>query len=90
MRETFSVYEAKAKLSALLRMVKEGRALVITVHGTPAAELRPIGPDAQDLDTRLDRLEDRGVVVRRRPDAARLDAVATRKGPLRRFLAERE
>lgn len=86
----FSVYEAKARLSALLRMVKKGHTIVITVHGKPTAELRPVGSEARDLDARLLRMEERGVLVRRQPKAARLDGIAARKGALDRFLADRE
>ena len=44
MAEEYSIYDAKAKLSALVRQVREGRSFVITVHGQPVAELRPIEP----------------------------------------------
>lgn len=90
MRNTYSLYEAKARLSALVRMVREGRRVVITVHGEPVAELRPVEPEEAGLETRLARLEERGVLVRRDPDAARLQPVAKRPGALARFLAERE
>ncbi|MGQ0766652.1 MAG: type II toxin-antitoxin system Phd/YefM family antitoxin, partial [Gemmatimonadota bacterium] len=40
MAREFSLYEAKARLSALVRQVREGQTVVITVHGRPAAELR--------------------------------------------------
>ncbi len=38
-----SVYEAKTNLSNLLKQVEEGReSVIITRHGRPVAELRPI------------------------------------------------
>lgn len=90
MSDSYSLYEAKARLSALVRMVREGRRVVITVHGRPAAELRPIEDEKAGLDNRLARLEELGVVVRRVPRAARLEPVAQRTGALARFLADRE
>ena len=42
MPDEYSIYDAKAKLSALVKQVREGRSFVITVHGEPVAELRPI------------------------------------------------
>ena len=44
MRDTYSLYEAKAKLSAIIRQVREGRPVVVTLHGEPVAEIRSISP----------------------------------------------
>ncbi len=94
MPDTYSLYEAKAKLSALVRQVREGARVIITVHGQPAAELRPIGPEAEGLDARLDRLESQGVLVRPKGDRKDLkdllEPVAKRPGALKRFLEERD
>ena len=49
MRDTYSLYEAKAKLSAIIRQVREGRHVLVTVHGEPVAEIRPVVPEANDL-----------------------------------------
>ena len=90
MRDTYSLYEAKAKLSLLVRMVREGRRIVITVHGEPAAELRPVAGNEGGFEDRLVRLEERGAIVRRDPDAACIRPVVQRRGALARFLADRE
>jgi prevent-host-death family protein len=90
MRDTYSLYEAKARLSALVRQVREGRRVVITVHGHPVAELRPVEPEAPDLRDRLDELEERGVLARRDPARAALKPLARRPGALRRFLDDRD
>lgn len=95
MRDEYSLYDAKAKLSALIRQVREGRTIVITVHGQPAAELRPIehAPRQQTLEQRLAELEARGEVspALRRPGAQLgIRTIARRPGALKRFLRERE
>ncbi len=91
MRDTYSLYEAKAKLSAIVRQVREGRRVVITVHGEPAVEIRPVEKSGEEgLEARLTRLEERGTLVRRDPAVARLEPVAKRAGALQRFLAERD
>ena len=90
MRDTYSLYEAKAKLSAIVRQVREGRRVVITVHGEPAVEIRPVEKTVEGLEARLRRLEERGALVRRDPTVARLEPVAKRAGALARFLAERD
>ena len=90
MKDTYSLYEAKAKLSAIVRQVREGRPVVITVHGEPAVEIRPVEKTEGGLEARLARLEERGVLLRRDPAAAQLASVAKRPGALARFLAERD
>lgn len=90
MRDSYSLYEAKARLSALVRMVREGRTVVITVHGEPAVEMRRIEPDATGLERKLARLEQRGIVTRRRQAKSQLQPVVRRKGALKRFLTERD
>ncbi len=95
MPNEYSLYEAKARLSALVRQVREGRSIIITVHGEPAAELRPIDKSArqQTLDERLAELEARGAIVRskRKPgDALAFPVGPRRAGALQRFLCERD
>jgi len=95
MPDEYSLYEAKAKLSALVKQVREGRTVIITVHGKPAAELRPIDPTAppQTLDERLAELTVRGVLLPPKPSARSALAIpvgAKKPGALRRFLDERE
>ena len=95
MPDEYSLYDAKAKLSALVKQVREGRTIIITVHGQPAAELRPIDPAArpQTLDERLAELTVRGVLLPPKQPTSR-DIVyplgAKKPGALRRFLDDRE
>jgi len=93
MRDTYSLYEAKARLSALVRRVRDGARVVITVHGKPAAELRPIEPEGETIEARLDRLEAQGTLIR--PHGTPADLAASPPGPrragaLKRFLEERD
>jgi prevent-host-death family protein len=90
MRDTYSLYEAKARLSAIIRRVREGHRVLVTVHGTPVAEIRPVEQGEGDLAARLERLVDRGIVVRAERPAEPLRPVARKAGALRRFLADRD
>lgn len=90
MRNTYSLYEAKAKLSAIVRQVREGRRIIVTVRGEPVAEIRPVDRSEGGIEARLASLEERGAVIRRRPGPLRLQPVVKRPGALARFLAERE
>ena len=95
----YSLYEAKAKLSALVREVREGGTVIITVHGQPAAELRPIAPPAdrkQTNEERLAELEALGLIT---PSQCSPKEFAERlkhlkitpvPGALQRFLDDRE
>ena len=90
MARKYSLYEAKAQLSALVRMVREGGTVVITVHGKPAAELRPVAPETSDYEARWARLVAEGVIQPAQSKRPRFKAVAKRPGALARFLAERD
>jgi prevent-host-death family protein len=97
---TYSVYETKARLSEVLRIVKTRREVVITERGKPIAKIVPIDDeDTESIDKRIERLiasgqlvpariapgEDLPPVPRRRPGAT------TKTSPvLARFLAERD
>jgi prevent-host-death family protein len=89
MRDTYSLYEAKARLSAIIRQVREGRHVLITLHGEPVAEIRPLAPEGEGLAARVAQLAERGVLVRVK-SGPRRRAVALRPGALRRFLADRD
>lgn len=89
MRDTYSLYETKAKLSAIIRRVREGHRVVVTLHGEPVAEIRPIEAAQGGLEQRLEELAERGMLVRPASGASGLRTVARRPGALARFLADR-
>lgn len=94
MNVRYSVYEAKAKLSALLRQVKARHEVVITEHGRPIARVVPFdNGKTESLDERIDRLQAEGVIRRGHSTFGEaLDKVETqhKPGALGRFLAERK
>lgn len=87
MAKTYSIYEAKARFSEILRQVREGQTVTVSYHGRPVAEIRPIEQD-RTLEERLDDLERRGMLVRQ-AGKRKLRPVAKRPGALRRFLEDR-
>lgn len=89
MRDRYSLYQAKAKLSAIIRRVREGHRALVTVHGKPVAEIRPVEDAAADLAGRLAGLVERGIVVPPDHPAVALRPVARKPGALTRFLADR-
>ncbi|MFL5571290.1 MAG: type II toxin-antitoxin system Phd/YefM family antitoxin [Gemmatimonadaceae bacterium] len=90
MRDTYSLYEAKAKLSAIIRKVREGRPVIVTLHGEPVAEIRPVSPHSSGLGARIEQLVERGIIVRNQNSRSAARPIAKRPGALKRFLDERD
>ncbi len=89
MARTYSVYQAKAKLSEVLRQVKRGRSVTISERGTEVARVVPIQP-APDLRSRLERLEREGVMRTAVGSTEEVVPITRRPGALKRFLKSRE
>lgn len=90
MAVTYSLYDAKARLSEILRRVREGDTITISYRGKPVAEIRPIRQGTLTLDDRIRELEARGIITGRGTPPGRLRPMARRPGALKRFLAERD
>lgn len=90
--KTYTTYEAKARFSEVLRLVRErGESVIVTYHGEPVAEIRPIAAAPEEgFEAHLRRLEERGVVVRERKRIGGPREVARKPGALDRFLADRD
>ncbi len=89
MAKMYPIYEAKAKLSAILREVKRGRWVTISERGEPIAVIAPVQCNG-DLESRLMELERAGVIQRASAPLAQIRPIARRPGALRRFLETRE
>ena len=85
----YSVYEAKARFSEVIRQVREGKRVTVSYRGEPVAEICPVERQHEPtLEQRLRDLERQGALVRCRVRQA-LAPVERRPGALARFLAER-
>ena len=88
---TYSVYEAKARFSEVIRLVHTGRTVTVSYHDEPVAEIRSVSPrKSPTLDERLQDLERRGAPVRSATARRMFEPVAGRPGALSRFLAGRD
>ena len=89
---SYSTYDAKAKFSEIMRRVRErGETVVVSYHGRPVAEIRPVRESAgETLADRLARLEEAGVLSRPKERRGKLGRIARRPGALHRFLADRD
>jgi prevent-host-death family protein len=95
---TTTVTDAKARLSAYLRLVERGETITILHRGKPIALLSPAPGGSEPWGRRLARLAAEGVVrrARRRPDWSALlspspvRALDPEHGALESLLEERE
>ena len=86
---TYSTYEAKARFSEVMRLVRNGQTVQVSYRGKPVAEIRPI-EEKKTLEEHLDDLERRGVVSPPADPAAFVPGpIAHRPGALQRFLDDR-
>jgi len=93
-KKTYSLYETKAHLSAIVRQVREGDSVIVTVHGEPAVEIRPVsGPTAKALtpnEARYIELIASGEIVPARDPKAKMKIGKHIPGAFQRFLDERD
>ena len=91
MAAQYSVYETKAKLSEILRLVKSDREVTITERGVPIAKIVPYVADAETaLEDRIATLEKDGQIRAAKVRPAELKMVESKSsGALERFLEDR-
>ncbi|MDQ8165548.1 MAG: type II toxin-antitoxin system prevent-host-death family antitoxin [Gemmatimonadota bacterium] len=92
-KKTYSLYETKAHLSAIVRQVREGDSVIVTVHGEPAVEIRPVAkktakPLTPNEARRLELIALGELIPARDPHAAIVPG-RPKPGALKRFLADR-
>ncbi len=66
MRKTVGARELKTRLGGYIRQVRRGLTIVVTEHGEPVAELRPLGKDGKGEAAKLEELVKVGVVTRQK------------------------
>lgn len=88
MATSYSIYEAKAKLSELLRNVKKGQETVITERGTPIAKVIPY-KEHSSFEERIKEMEARGEIIPAKSKGP-IPIGVRRPGGLERFLKDRE
>ena len=87
---TYSIAEARARFSEVIRRVREGRTVTVTHRSEPVAEIRPVERGRErTLEERLEELRRTGCLVPASNPRQPFRPVARRPGALTRFLAER-
>ena len=85
---TYSMYEAKARFSEVLRHVRDGKTVTVSYRGEPVAETSP-QEVPETIEQRLQELERRGVLVGSREPRTPFEGGVCVDGALDTFLKER-
>ena len=93
-KRTYSLYETKAHFSAIVKQVREGQSVIVTVHGEPAVEIRPVdntanAPLSPNEARRLELIASGELIPARNPNA-RIKMGKHIPGAFQRFLDERD
>ena len=88
--DTYSMCEARNRFSEIIRKVRAGRRLIVTHHGTPVAEIRPVDTAPVGLEARLNQLECQGIVQPPVNWALTSHRLVRRRRALTRFLGSRD
>jgi prevent-host-death family protein len=90
MPRNYSTYEAKARFSEIIKLVREGRTVIVSYHGKPVAEIRPVQADSATIDERVRGLQEAGVLTPATKRSEKWKAIRRKPGALERFLEERD
>lgn len=88
MPRPYPVHEAKAKLSEILRRVKQGQRITISDRGREVARVVPIEAE-RGLAARLEALETDGIIIPGKGPIEAIRQLGRRRGALQRFLRSR-
>jgi prevent-host-death family protein len=84
----FSIYQAKARFSEIIRMVKSKRQVIISERGVPVAEIIPYATSqSEELTDRIARLIKSGSIVPSK-EPFRFQTLANHPGAVDRFLQQ--
>jgi len=91
MEKQYSIYDAKAKLSEIIRLVKQNRRVTITERGEPVALVIMYNTEEKfNSDERLKELEHNGILVRAKKNIFKTFKGVKKNGGLERFIASRD
>jgi len=91
MSKSYTLYDAKAHFSQVIREVRAGEIVTVSYRGEPVAEIRAVQKSKTALlEQRIEALRRSGEIIPPETSNFEFKAVAHRPGALARFLAERD
>ena len=89
-KDSYSLYEAKTQLSAIVKQVREGQTVTVTLYGEPAVEIRPVARSAKTTEEHFNDLVELGILTPAKSKIRDFKMGAPVPGALARFLADRD
>ncbi len=89
MAKTYSIYEAKAKLSEIIRIVKKQQTVTITERGREVARVVPV-TKSETLEERIETLTQMGSIHKNPGSHREIQPIVHLPGTLKEFLDSRE
>lgn len=91
MPRTYTLYDAKARFSQVIREVRDGDTVTVSYRGEPVAEIRPVSKVAtSSLERRIEELRRSGEIIPAEIPEFHPQASAHIPGALREFLMDRD
>ncbi len=91
MKNTYSIYEAKARLSEIIRYVKSNKLITITERNVPVVKVIPINKaQTKTLEEIIGELENEGIVSKPLSSISNIKTVVKKRNVLKKFLESRE
>jgi prevent-host-death family protein len=88
--KSYSIYDAKAKLSELIRFVRKFGPVTITERGTPVVQVIAISDEPEGVEARLEALQAMGLIKPSKRKSKSFRCIAKKRGAFKRFLESRE
>ena len=85
----YSMHDARARFSEVIRHVRDGKTVTVSRRGEPVAEIRPVPQSSETIEERLDEFERRGALACSGKPWKLSARVTGRPSALERFLADR-
>jgi len=89
MPQTYTAYDAKAKLGEILRKVRAGQRVIISYRGQDVAEVRPL-VSMESIGARISSHREHGTLTGARLPGAAFKPLVRKRGALNRFLESRD
>jgi prevent-host-death family protein len=91
MKTIYSIYEAKAHLSEIIRQVKNNKFITITERNVPVAKMITIKKEQpKKIEEIIEELENEGIVTHPRSSISNIKTVVTKRNALKKFLESRK
>lgn len=90
MAKSYSIYEAKARFSEVMRLVQKHARVIITHRGNPIAQILPLDNESTNLAGRIEAFERDGKLAPAPAKRPTWSSLFKKEGALARFIQDRD